>query len=125
VIVPGRVASLLILFADWPRSLAASLDEIQQIIVRVRTVRSAPAEAMAVQLHADVRAASIGDILRGGLHAWLTEFLSRVNDLGSCISRDFLVPLAPEPEAAQSQSQSASSSQSQSQSQSQTQPHAA
>lgn len=125
VIVPERVASLLILFADWPRSLAASLDEIQQIIVRVRTVRSAPAEAMAVQLHADVRAAFIGDILRGGLHAWLTEFLSRVNELGSCISRDFLVPLAPEPEATQSQSQSASLSQSQSQSQSQTQPHAA
>jgi len=133
VIVPERVASLLILFADWPRSLAASLDEIAQIIVRVRTARSAPAEAMALQLHADVRAALIGDILRGGLHAWLTEFLLRVNELGSCISRDFLVPLAPEPAAAQSQSQSQSQSasqsqsqtQSQTQSQSQTQPHAA
>ncbi|MGN6809192.1 MAG: alpha-E domain-containing protein [Trinickia sp.] len=132
VITPERVADLLILFADWPRSLAASLDEVRQIIARVRNARSAHAEAMAVQLHADVRAASIGDILRGGLHAWLTDFLVRINELGSRVSRDFLVPLAPEPEAAvvqtasQSQSQSSQTqSQSQTQTQSQSQPHAA
>lgn len=128
VIMPERVAHLLILFADWPRSLAANLDELRQIMGRVRNPRSAQAEAMAARLHADVRAAQIADILREGLHLWLTDFLARINELGSCISRDFLVPLAPEPAAEQSQSQSQSSSspsQSQSQSQSQIHPHAA
>ncbi|MGN6233456.1 MAG: alpha-E domain-containing protein [Trinickia sp.] len=130
VIVPERVANLLILFVNWPRSLAASLDELRQIITQVRNARSALAEAMAAQLHAHVCASPIGDILRGGLHAWLTDFLVRINELGSCISRDFLVPLAPEeatvlpiaPAASQSQSQSLSESQSQSQSQAQSQP---
>ncbi|MGN6085994.1 alpha-E domain-containing protein [Trinickia sp.] len=128
VIVPERVASLLILFADWPRSLAASLDELTRIIKHVRNARSAQAEAMIAQLHAHVCAAQIGDILRGGLHLWLTEFLVRINELGSCISRDFLVPLAPEegPSAeVPLASQGLSQSQSQSQSQSPTQPHAA
>jgi uncharacterized alpha-E superfamily protein len=31
--------------------------------------------------------------LATGLHAYLTQFLDRVNDLGSYISRDFLVPV--------------------------------
>jgi uncharacterized alpha-E superfamily protein len=125
VIVPERVAHLLILCADWPRSLAASLDELGQIIGRVRNARSAQAEAMVARLHADVRAVQVADILRQGLHLWLTEFLARINELGSCISCDFLVPLAPEPTVVQTQSQSQAASQSSSQSQSQIQPHAA
>ena len=28
-----------------------------------------------------------------GLHAFLTQFLDRVNDLGAGVSRDFLVPV--------------------------------
>ena len=33
------------------------------------------------------------DILATGLHAFLTQFLDRVNDLGAGVSRDFLVPV--------------------------------
>ena len=33
----------------------------------------------------------IDEILATGLHAYLTQFLDRVNDLGGGISRDFLV----------------------------------
>ena len=45
------------------------------------------------------RAFSIGwklidEILATGLHAFLTQFLDRVSDLGAGISRDFLVPMA-------------------------------
>jgi uncharacterized alpha-E superfamily protein len=100
VITAERVADLLILFADWPRSLAASLEEVRDIVGRVRNARSDETERMAEQLRADVRNGQIGDILAGGLHAYLTEFLARVNDLASRISRDFLVPLAPETEDA-------------------------
>lgn len=35
----------------------------------------------------------IDEILATGLHAYLSQFLDRVSDLGSHISRDFLVPL--------------------------------
>ncbi|QCP53260.1 alpha-E domain-containing protein [Trinickia violacea] len=100
VITPERVAGLLILFTDWPRSLAASLDEVREILGRVRNARSAQTERMAEQLFGDVRRGRIGEILSSGLHAYLTEFLARVNDLACCISRDFLVPLVPtEPES--------------------------
>ena len=36
----------------------------------------------------------IDEILATGLHAYLTQFLERVNALGTGISRDFLVPVA-------------------------------
>jgi uncharacterized alpha-E superfamily protein len=34
----------------------------------------------------------IDEILANGLHAYLTQFLDRVNDIGATISREFLVP---------------------------------
>jgi hypothetical protein len=34
------------------------------------------------------------DILRRGMHDYLTEFLEHVYELGDRVSRDFLLPLA-------------------------------
>ncbi|HQX58971.1 MAG TPA: alpha-E domain-containing protein, partial [Burkholderiaceae bacterium] len=45
------------------------------------------------KLCAELRFGQLDEILATGLHAFLTQFLDRVNDLGSQISRDFLVPL--------------------------------
>jgi uncharacterized alpha-E superfamily protein len=95
VITPERIGDLLILHGDWPRSLRASLDEVQLIVERVRNARSAETERQVGKLCAELRSGRIGDILQGGLHAYLTDFLERVNDLAGRISRDFLVPLAP------------------------------
>jgi uncharacterized alpha-E superfamily protein len=44
------------------------------------------------KLNADLQYARIDEILATGLHAYLTQFLDRVNELGAHISRDFLVP---------------------------------
>ncbi|MFZ9335833.1 MAG: alpha-E domain-containing protein, partial [Burkholderiaceae bacterium] len=44
------------------------------------------------RLRADLQYSRIEEILATGLHAFLTQFLDRVNDLGGRISRDFLVP---------------------------------
>jgi len=96
VITPERVAGLLILYRDWPRSLAASMEEVQQIIGRVCIAGSAQSERLATQLWVELRDGSIRDILRGGLHEYLTSFLARVNTLASSVSSDFLVPLAEE-----------------------------
>jgi uncharacterized alpha-E superfamily protein len=46
------------------------------------------------RLQADLEYGSIEEILATGLHAYLTQFLARVGDLGAGISRDFLVPEA-------------------------------
>jgi uncharacterized alpha-E superfamily protein len=44
------------------------------------------------KLRADLQFSRIDEILATGLHAYLTQFLDRVNALGWRISRDFLVP---------------------------------
>jgi uncharacterized alpha-E superfamily protein len=43
------------------------------------------------KLRADLKFGRIDEILATGLHAYLTQFLDRVNDLGAHISREFLV----------------------------------
>ena len=45
------------------------------------------------KLRADLKYGRIDEILATGLHAYLTQFLDRVNDLGAHISREFLVPV--------------------------------
>jgi uncharacterized alpha-E superfamily protein len=45
------------------------------------------------RLYADLQFSRIDEILSTGLHAYLTQFLDRVGDLGVGISRDFLVPV--------------------------------
>ena len=44
------------------------------------------------RLRADLSYGDIDEILATGLHAFLTQFLDRVNQLGAHVSRDFLVP---------------------------------
>lgn len=93
VITPDRVAELLILRDDMPRSLLASLDEVCNNLEMIRNDYSASTERRAGKLRAELLYSQIDDILQMGLHAYLTNFLERVNDLGNRISKDFLVPL--------------------------------
>lgn len=92
VIKPERVAELLILRADMPRSLAASLQEVVSNLQRVTDDQNCETVRRAGKLNADLQYARIDEILATGLHAYLTQFLDRVNELGAHISRDFLVP---------------------------------
>ena len=45
------------------------------------------------KLRSDLQYARIDEILANGLHAFLTQFLDRVNELGAHLSREFLVPV--------------------------------
>ncbi|HMN93217.1 MAG TPA: alpha-E domain-containing protein [Hydrogenophaga sp.] len=92
VITPERVAELLILRADMPRSLAASLNEVVNNLNVVANDHSQETLRRAGKLRADLQYARIDEILSTGLHAFLTQFLDRVNELGGRISQDFLVP---------------------------------
>ncbi len=93
VIKPELVADLMILRPDMPRSLLASLNEVVINLGMLATERSNDTLRRAGKLCAELKYGHIDEILDTGLHAFLTQFLDRVNDLGSHISRDFLVPL--------------------------------
>ncbi len=92
VITPERVAELLMLRSDMPRSLLASMLEVVANLESVANAQSRETQRKAGRLLADLRYARIDEILATGLHAYLTQFLDRVHDLGQGISRDFLVP---------------------------------
>lgn len=92
VIKPEQVAELLILRADMPRSLHASLNELVNNLQAVSNEHTTETLRRAGRLRADLQFAHIDEILSTGLHAYLTHFLDRVNELGGRISRDFLVP---------------------------------
>jgi uncharacterized alpha-E superfamily protein len=94
VIRPERVAELLILREDMPRSLAACMHEVVCNLQRVANDQSQDTVRLAGRLRADLQYGRIDEILATGLHAFLTQFLERVGALGVGISRDFLVPVA-------------------------------
>ena len=92
VIKPERVADLLILRADMPRSLHASMNEVVNNLALVANDQSEETRRQAGKLCAELKYGNIDEILATGLHAYLTQFLDRINDLGVRISRDFLIP---------------------------------
>ncbi|MFM7226467.1 MAG: alpha-E domain-containing protein, partial [Betaproteobacteria bacterium] len=78
VITPERVAELLILRGEMPRSLMACLTEVVNNLEQVRNDVSRETERFAGRLHAGLRFNSIDDIMQRGLHDYLTEFLEQV-----------------------------------------------
>ena len=92
VIRPERVAELLVLRPDMPRSLHASMNEVVANLRMVAGDESSDTLRHAGRLRAELQYGNIEEILATGLHAFLTQFLDRVNALGGRISRDFLVP---------------------------------
>lgn len=92
VIRPERVAELLILRPDMPRSLHASLNEVVANLMLVSSNPNSETLRRAGKLRADLQFGRIDELLSTGLHAYLTQFLDRINDLGGVISREFLVP---------------------------------
>ena len=92
VIKPERVAELLILRPDMPRSLHASLNEVVKTLALVSLDQASETQRRAGKLRAELQYGRIDEVLATGLHAYLTQFLDRVNELGIHISRDYLVP---------------------------------
>jgi len=91
VIQPEKVAELLILRDDMPRSLAHCMSRIVSNLRYVANANSGETLRCAGRLESDLRFGRIDEILATGLHAFLTRFLAQVGDLGTGISRDFLV----------------------------------
>ena len=90
VILPEKVAELLILRPDMPRSLAACTSELVDNLALVANQQSGDTLRRAGRLRSDLQYGRIDESLDDGLHAYLTLFLNRINDIGDRIARDFL-----------------------------------
>jgi len=93
MITPQRVAELLILREDMPRSLHACMKEVHQILGLVANTRSQETLRRAGALYSRLRYSRIEDIAGRGLHEVLTDFLDNTADLGNRIAQDFLLPI--------------------------------
>ena len=78
VITPARVAQLLMLRGDMPRSLLACMGQVVATLEAVRNDVSADTERLAGKIHAELQFARIEDILEAGLHDTLTDFMERI-----------------------------------------------
>jgi uncharacterized alpha-E superfamily protein len=94
VITPTRVANLLILRDDMPRSLLRCCKEVYANLRSVANDQSAETERRAGEIHAMLHFGRMEEISAGGIPAFLQRFLERLQDLGDRISSDFLVPPA-------------------------------
>jgi len=89
-IEPSRVAELLILRCDMPRSLHACYDEILPILEQLQGKRAIEATRMAGELHAKLRYGKMSQLFQIGLHEFLTQFIRTNNQLGVEIQRTYL-----------------------------------
>jgi uncharacterized alpha-E superfamily protein len=94
VITPLKVAQLLILRDDMPRSLLRCCKEVYQNLKSVANEQSAETERRAGEIHAMLHFTRMEEITAGGLPGFLEQFLTRMRDLGDRIASDFLLPPA-------------------------------
>lgn len=91
-IEPWRVAELLVLRADLPRSLHACLDEVLVIVEQLSSGAHQECLRLAGELHARLHYGSMEAIFQAGLHEFLSDFIQHNNRLGLEIQRAFLSP---------------------------------
>lgn len=89
---PGtrKVSELLLLRPEVPRSLRACMDELNLMLSSLPGDNGRPAQRLAAELEARLRYTAIKEVLDEGLHAWLTDFILQVRDLGQAIQSSYL-----------------------------------
>jgi len=88
-ITPKRVAELLILRSDMPRSLMACMHVVNRLVQEINGPRAGELMRRVGLLHGQLRFGSIDDIFARGLHEYLSEFLERAYDLGDLINTTY------------------------------------
>ncbi len=93
-VTPLRVAELLVLRQDMPRSLHACMDELTNILGQLSGNAGSECIRLAGEMHSSLHYGRIEDVFRGGLHEFLESFLRHNNRLGIEIQRTYLnVPI--------------------------------
>jgi uncharacterized alpha-E superfamily protein len=95
VITPLRIAELLILRKDIPRSLHFCMHDVYEILRAVQNGSSEEATRLAGEIYASLQFGRIQDIFARGLHEYLTDFLSATGKLGNEINSAFFAPTLP------------------------------
>ena len=90
VISPLRVAELLIVRDDMPRSLHACMNEVESALIDINGSSGREARRRAGELHAELHFGLIEDVFSQGLHEYLTDFLAHTDQLGSEIRDAYL-----------------------------------
>lgn len=85
-----RVAELLVLNHDMPRSIAACMNEIVSNLEAIGGVDDNEAGRLAGKLAMTLRYLTIDEIAVEGLHHWLTRLLEDLDILGEKISSQYL-----------------------------------
>lgn len=91
IIRPVRVAELLLLRRDMPRSLNSCFERITRSLDGLCRDRPRECQRIAGEMHARLRFGRIDEIFQRGLHEFLTEFLERNAELGLQIESDFMM----------------------------------
>jgi len=89
VITPLKLAELLILRDDIPRSLRFCLRQVHDTLGHVQNAQSGETLRRAGQMLSQLQYGRISEIFAGGLHEYLTEFLDSSQALSSHIQRSF------------------------------------
>jgi uncharacterized alpha-E superfamily protein len=88
-ITPKRVAELLILRTDMPRSLTTCMNEVNRLLQEINGPRAGELLRRSGMLHGTLRFGSIDDIFVNGLHEYLTEFLEQIYNLGDLVNTTY------------------------------------
>jgi uncharacterized alpha-E superfamily protein len=89
VITPLKLAELLMLREDIPRSLRFCLKQVCDSLGRVQNQQSEETLRLAGEVLSGLQYGRISDIFAGGLHEYLTEFLGSMHDLSRHIQASF------------------------------------
>jgi uncharacterized alpha-E superfamily protein len=89
VITPLKLAELLILRDDIPRSLHFCVRQVYDMLERVQNAQSAETLRQAGQILSGLQYGRISDIFASGLHEYLTDFLDSTQELSRLIQASF------------------------------------
>jgi uncharacterized alpha-E superfamily protein len=92
VITPLRVAELLILREDVPRSLHHCMNAIYNIFTELSDTASQEPERLAGEMHARLHYGRTEKIMEQGLHEYLMDFVEQMDELNAEVNQHFLAP---------------------------------
>ncbi len=92
-ITPKRVANLLILRPDMPRSLHFCMAEVNRLLQEISGRTPWSLHRQIGRMHSELRYGQIEDIIAFGLHEYLTIFLERIYELGDQINMTYFWPM--------------------------------